>query len=320
MKRFIICAFLLTCTGVSFLWYAESTTSNYEKTSEVLPHLTRVIQPPRTTLVFGTLAPKSPWEFSGKALKEVRKISAKLIVQKSVRKWKLGKYPNFANIGHYNTCAVVGNSGVLLGSQCGAEIDSMDFVMRIDMPVIRGVEKDVGNRTSMVLFNLKGPDRIRQSSAFKNRSLDVYESRFRDVEGAILFADKKAVKNIKTAVNTYKLSFPLVSPSGRIRKGVRGTASEMAKRNITGTPSIGLVSVVMMATICDHPYIYGFYPFTSDANNNSILYHYFPGDFVDPPLEHKFDPKHRVNQEYEFHRELHRRGVLKMQVGPCGKQ
>ncbi|XP_078673822.1 CMP-N-acetylneuraminate-poly-alpha-2,8-sialyltransferase-like [Branchiostoma floridae x Branchiostoma belcheri] len=279
------------------------------------PQSAHPTQPP---LVFGKLAPESPWKFSTKALKEARNISAELNFQNRLR--KLGKFPKNATIRHYNTCAVVGNSGVLLGSQCGAEIDSMDFVMRIDLPVIRGYERDVGKRTSMVFFNLKGPDRIRQSSAFKNRSRDVYESRFKDVEGAVLLVDRRAVKNIQTAVKTYKLSFPMLRPSGKIRTGVFRAASKIAKKRMEGIPSIGLVSVLMMTTFCDHPYIYGFYPFTQDANNNTILYHYYPGDFVDPPLEHKFAPMHHMNQEYDFHRELHRRGVLKMQVGPCGKQ
>ena len=32
----------------------------------------------------------------------------------------------------YETCAVVGSSGILLGSRCGAEIDKMAFVYRLD--------------------------------------------------------------------------------------------------------------------------------------------------------------------------------------------
>ncbi|XP_078671389.1 LOW QUALITY PROTEIN: alpha-2,8-sialyltransferase 8B-like [Branchiostoma floridae x Branchiostoma belcheri] len=230
---------------------------------------------------------------------------------RGMHKWKLGNYTEDVNIGHYNTCAVIDNSGVLLKSQCGAEIDSMDYVIRIDLPVIRGYERDVGRRTSMVIFNIKGPDRIRQSSQFKNRSQDVYESRFRAVDGAILVADKRAANDLRIAVETYKMSFPLISRSGR--DGIRKTASKIVNKRMTGVPGIaGLVSVVMMTTICDRLYMYGFYPFTQDANNNTILYHYYPGDFVNPPLYHNFSRQHRMNQEYNFNRELH------MQVGQCG--
>ncbi|XP_066289585.1 alpha-N-acetylneuraminate alpha-2,8-sialyltransferase ST8SIA3-like [Branchiostoma lanceolatum] len=284
------------------------------------PHAPLPAQPTRPALVFGALAPESSWQFKAKALRYVRKITAKLNLATQLQKWKLGNYKKDVHIGHYNTCAVVGNSGVLLGSQCGAEIDSMDYVIRIDLPVINGYEKDVGKRTSMVLFNLKGPDRIRESSLFKNRSRDVYESRFRSVEGAVLFADKRSRKNLNTAVKAYKLSFPLLTRTGKLRTGIMGIASQIAKKKMRGSPSVGLVGVLLMTTMCDHPYMYGFYPFTQDANNNSILYHYYPGDFVDPPLHHAFAPQHKMNQEYDFNRELHRRGVLKMQVGPCGKQ
>ncbi|XP_066289589.1 CMP-N-acetylneuraminate-poly-alpha-2,8-sialyltransferase-like isoform X2 [Branchiostoma lanceolatum] len=327
LRRFLLCATLLTAVYI-LIWPGASMI--YAGSSQVLPHVTRAIpaqphqpaQPTQPVLVFGTLAPESPWEFRPEALKEVRDIASKLNFMHRPHTWKLGNYKKDVHIGHYNTCAVVGNSGVLLGSQCGAEIDSMDYVIRIDLPVINGYEKDVGKRTDLILFNLKGPDRIRQSSLFKNRSRDVYESRFRSVEGAVLFADKRAVEDIKTAVEAYKLSFPLLSRGGKgkLRVGVNEIASEIAKKNITGIPSIGLVSVLMMTTICDHPYMYGFYPFTSDANNNSILYHYYPGDFVDPPLYHNFSQEHHMDDEWIFHRDLHRRGVLKMQVGPCGKQ
>ncbi|KAG2464750.1 SIA7A sialyltransferase, partial [Polypterus senegalus] len=45
-------------------------------------------------------------------------------------------------------CAVVGNGGILNGSRKGAEIDSHDYVFRVNGAVIKGFEQDVGTRTS----------------------------------------------------------------------------------------------------------------------------------------------------------------------------
>ncbi|XP_033840244.1 alpha-N-acetylgalactosaminide alpha-2,6-sialyltransferase 2-like [Periophthalmus magnuspinnatus] len=47
------------------------------------------------------------------------------------------------------TCAVVANGGVLWRSKKGAEIDSHDYVFRVNGAVIKGFEEDVGNRTDV---------------------------------------------------------------------------------------------------------------------------------------------------------------------------
>ncbi|XP_077864965.1 alpha-2,8-sialyltransferase 8B-like [Saccoglossus kowalevskii] len=49
------------------------------------------------------------------------------------------------------SCAVVGNSGILLNSKCGEEINSHDFVIRCNIPQVREFTRDVG------LFTLYGP-------------------------------------------------------------------------------------------------------------------------------------------------------------------
>uniref|UniRef100_A0A3P8W098 alpha-N-acetylgalactosaminide alpha-2,6-sialyltransferase n=1 Tax=Cynoglossus semilaevis TaxID=244447 RepID=A0A3P8W098_CYNSE len=46
-------------------------------------------------------------------------------------------------------CAVVGASGILNGSRMGTEIDSHDYVFRMNGAVITGYEEDVGEKTSV---------------------------------------------------------------------------------------------------------------------------------------------------------------------------
>ncbi|CAM9748004.1 unnamed protein product [Lampetra planeri] len=50
-------------------------------------------------------------------------------------------------------CAVVGNGGILNGSMMGEEIDSHDYVFRVNGAITAGFERDVGNRTSFYFFS-----------------------------------------------------------------------------------------------------------------------------------------------------------------------
>lgn len=53
----------------------------------------------------------------------------------------------------YGTCAVVGNSGILLGSNHGELINSHEFVIRLNNARVTGYERDVGSKTSLSFVN-----------------------------------------------------------------------------------------------------------------------------------------------------------------------
>ena len=52
------------------------------------------------------------------------------------------------------TCAIVGNSGILLNSSCGERINQHDMVIRSNLPIVKGYEPDIGDRTSITSMNL----------------------------------------------------------------------------------------------------------------------------------------------------------------------
>nr|TKW16189.1 hypothetical protein SEVIR_5G283000v2 [Setaria viridis] len=53
----------------------------------------------------------------------------------------------------FPTCAVVGNSGILLGSGRGAQIDAHDLVVRLNNACVAGSAANVGAKTSLSFVN-----------------------------------------------------------------------------------------------------------------------------------------------------------------------
>jgi len=51
----------------------------------------------------------------------------------------------------FRTCAVVGNSGILLGAGRGPQINAHDFIIHLNNAPIMGFTRDIGARTSLTL-------------------------------------------------------------------------------------------------------------------------------------------------------------------------
>ena len=70
---------------------------------------------------------------------------------------------------HFGTCAVVGNSGTLLGSKFGGAIDAHDAVIRLNGAPTVGFEDDVGQKTTWDMVNKPNLVRLEKEEGLAER-------------------------------------------------------------------------------------------------------------------------------------------------------
>ena len=106
---------------------------------------------------------------------------------------KPGKLNQTHGITTQHTCAVVGNSGILLNSSCGREIDSHDLVMRTNLPDLRGYENDVGLKQNITTYNHAGTYKFARALFSSNKTdsgrqrRDKAIQRLKDLKGSIFW-------------------------------------------------------------------------------------------------------------------------------------
>ncbi|XP_019629473.1 PREDICTED: alpha-2,8-sialyltransferase 8B-like [Branchiostoma belcheri] len=219
-------------------------------------------------------------------------------------------------IKHYRTCAVVGNSGILLHSSCGAEIDAHEFVIRFNLAPLRPFLRDVGSRTNLTIVNGKQLTEISQllrqvlggTSAIAGPHLRVFDPPGMIFSYAMAFKEKRwlQMQVVETAIKLYNkptiTAFPATSfqDSKRVYKELAGIEWDF--------PSTGLNSFALASTFCDRISMYGFYPMPM-YQGERFFYHYY--DQHTPSESHDFDG------EYALLRQLDADGVIRHVVGKC---
>lgn len=88
--------------------------------------------------------------------------------------------PSFQIVPMQNSCAIIGNSGILLNSSCGTEINSYDFVLRANLAKLEGYTEDVGNKTSLMFINGETLRNL-YSKLFAKRTNNLSKSNFEDL-------------------------------------------------------------------------------------------------------------------------------------------
>ncbi|XP_066290293.1 alpha-2,8-sialyltransferase 8B-like [Branchiostoma lanceolatum] len=221
-------------------------------------------------------------------------------------------------IKHYRTCAVVGNGGILLESNCGAEIDSHDFVIRLNQPPIHDYRRDVGSRTNLTIVNgklLKEISRTLQSvygktlkTATSHNDVQLFESPGMIFSYPFIFTKKRQaeMRVIDTAIKNYNKTTITAFPSTSFLDSKRVYEELVGKHwNFTST---GLNSFALASTFCDKISMYGFYPMPL-YQSRRFPYHYY--DKRLPSGSHDFDG------EFAMLQQLNVDGVIRHVLGEC---
>ncbi|XP_061110238.1 CMP-N-acetylneuraminate-beta-galactosamide-alpha-2,3-sialyltransferase 1-like [Conger conger] len=161
--------------------------------------------------------------------------------------------------GHYNdsgpnrcrTCAVVGNSGNLNGSDYGALIDSNDFVIRMNKAPILGYEKDVGNRTTHRVMYPESATNLQKDTSlllipFKTLDLEWISSAL--TTGTV----KRTRMRVMAKINADKNKVLIYNPT--FLKYVYDVWLERHGKY----PSTGFLTLMFAIHVCDEVNVFGF--------------------------------------------------------------
>jgi len=174
----------------------------------------------------------------------------------------------------HKSCALVGNSGTLLKSGFGDEIDEHEAVMRVNFAPVKNFRKDVGVKTTYDFSNRENARRLVEKGWENSRP-----------ESVALFFE------LSSPTNRKRIFEPLVKKYGKALKvqflhpgfvnrahdlwNVLKTIIEKEKKtSFHDKPMSGWYAVNFMMQRCESLDLYGFEPYTSKAKATAP-YHYF---------------------------------------------
>ncbi|XP_016343833.1 alpha-2,8-sialyltransferase 8E-like [Sinocyclocheilus anshuiensis] len=212
--------------------------------------------------------------------------------------------------GHLVRCAVVGNGGILKNSSCGREIDSADFVIRLNLAPVNG--SDVGVKTDLVTIN---PSQL--SADFRNMAVNPGPLvRHVSVYGNVSLMIPAFAYTVCTAVSIKTLQvFQPIRPQqpvvffspyylktlDRFWKGLGLKEKRF---------STGFMLVNMALELCDDVHLYGFWPFDINLKQQTLQHHYYDNKPPKPFV-------HAMPEEFIHLLQLHSQGALTLHLQPC---
>ncbi|KAJ7998677.1 hypothetical protein DPEC_G00207360 [Dallia pectoralis] len=160
-------------------------------------------------------------------------------------------------------CAVVGNSGNLLGSQYGSLIDSHNNVIRMNKAITVGFEADVGNRTTHHFMYPESAVDIAHGVHLVLLPFKLLDIQW--VASALSTGEiKRTYMRVKDRVNADKDKVIVVNPAFFMYTHYNWT--ERHGRY----PSTGMVAIVFALHVCDEVSVFGY-----GANKQGSWHHYW---------------------------------------------
>ncbi|XP_072027966.1 CMP-N-acetylneuraminate-beta-galactosamide-alpha-2,3-sialyltransferase 1-like [Amphiura filiformis] len=204
-------------------------------------------------------------------------------------------------------CAVVGCGGILNGSNAGQEIDSHDFVFRVNRAVTTGrFAQDVGRKTSFYEFfpesqhvsTVQDPNAAYLFTPFKKIDLYYAESMLRrdvssrdfNVEGEMKNFFRPPILDPSRVKITHPDFFRYVFTHFMDLKGYR--------------PTTGALVVFTAIYMCDEVTIYGF------GYDPRFTVHYYDNQFI--KVSDEPTGAHDIDNEKKLWDKLHTEGVIKL--------
>ncbi|XP_074555890.1 sialyltransferase-like protein 1 [Curcuma longa] len=201
----------------------------------------------------------------------------------------------------YATCAVVGNSGILLNAEHGDLIDGHDLVIRLNNARIAGYQRHVGAKTSLSFIN----SNVLHSCAVRD---GCFCHPYGDFVPIVFYACQ-AAHFVEYLICNSTHKSPLLATDGQFDALCAGIVKYYSLKTFveeTGNPpamwgkfhdaemfhySSGMQAVVLALGICDKVSIFGF------GKSPEAKHHYHTNQKAELDL-------HDYPAEYEFYRDL----------------
>ena len=239
----------------------------------------------------------------------------------------LGMVPGEAPALDFGTCALIGSSGVLTGSNLGRAIDGHDAVLRLNQaPATEDFAEDVGSRVDFRLLNKRwgvayGERKYRKLILNDPRNTTLIATRAGPgnfvklrqsakelgVQNEMLFMRPKAVRATQDALLFFRESLEVA------------LGEQLASPNGRNSATTGLLGMFLLLEMCGSLDLYGFaFDSCDPACSSTATYHYFTRKNYAEALRSSAHPSHSYLVEGSLMRAAHAVGLACIHPQPEG--